>query len=72
MNKTICQISWTEQDLIDAFVEIYNRTPSPEELSLCIKSVPARQLEERSIELGWNFIYDAVRFSNMKESENVI
>lgn len=60
MNNIICQISWTEQDIIDAFSSEYNREPTAEELTDCIKNLSVSDLQDRSVEFGWNFINRAV------------
>ncbi len=60
MDEVICNITWTRQDIYDAFIEKHQRIPSDQELTKCIHNLCPTQLQDRSIEFGWNFIYEAV------------
>lgn len=60
MNNIICQITWTEQDIIDAFSSKYSREPTAEELSECIKKLSVKDFQDRSVEFGWDFINRAL------------
>ncbi len=60
MSNIICQITWTEEDLRNAFFEKYNRFPTQEELYACIHNLNCSNLQDRSIEFGWDFIHNAV------------
>ena len=60
MSKIIAQITWTDQDIVDAFVSKYKRVPSEEELVSCLNSFSAKQIEDRSIEFGRDFIIEAI------------
>ena len=60
LNEVIVQITWTVRDVCDAFCKQFGREPTEQELSACLESFSAKQLEERSTEFGWDFIYDAV------------
>lgn len=61
MNDIICQITWTKQDVIDAFISKYKREPTSTELSECMKNFSNRQMEDRCIEFGWDFIFNSVK-----------
>ncbi|MBQ6780135.1 MAG: hypothetical protein IJP62_02770 [Treponema sp.] len=69
MNKIIAQITWTEQDFIDAFEERFGSLPSEQELSNCLENFSAKQMEDKSTEFGWDFIYDAVEKSTASVCE---
>ena len=60
MDEIVCKIEWTKQDIYDAFIEKHHRIPSDIELIQCIKNINPISLQDRSIEFGWSFIYDAV------------
>lgn len=59
-NEVICEIKWTVADVKTAFVNKYGRLPSEGELKDCVENVPVRNLEERSIEFGWDFIDEGI------------
>lgn len=69
MSDILCQITWTEQDLTDAFRSEHHREPTETELAECARNLSVLQLQDRSVEFGWDFIRQAVRES---ESERTI
>lgn len=60
MNDIICQIKWTKQDFIDAFLAKTNRFPTDNELEKCIKFFPAKQMQDSCIEYSWDFIFSSI------------
>ena len=68
MSNIICQITWTEEDFINAFEQRCGRTPTEQELNDCLKNFSVKQMEYRSTEFGWDFIYDAVEKTVAKAS----
>ncbi len=60
MNDVICQIQWTKQDFIDAFLEKMNRLPTDNELEKCIKFLPTKQMQDSCIEYSWDFIFNSI------------
>ena len=63
MNEVIAQITWTVQDLHDAFLSEYNREPSEEEIDLILDNLNFESIEETGIEAGWNIIERVVQDS---------
>lgn len=55
-DEVLCEIKWTVSDVKKAFVTKYGRNPTDEELKLCIDNIDFKNLEDRSIEFGWDFI----------------
>lgn len=60
MNDIVCQIQWTKQDFIDAFLAKTNRIPTKTELEKCIESFPAKQMQDSCIEYSWDFIFSSI------------
>lgn len=60
MNDVICQIQWTKQDFIDAFLEKMNRLPTDNELEKCIKFFSVKQMQDSCIEYSWDFIFSSI------------
>lgn len=60
MSDIVCQIQWTKQDFIDAFLEKTNRIPTASELEKCIESFPAKQMQDGCIEYSWDFIFSSI------------
>ena len=59
-NDTICEIRWTVEDVRAAFRNKYGREPTKGQLKDCVENVDTKTLEERSIEIGWTLIDEAI------------
>jgi len=60
MSDIVCQIQWTKQDFIDAFLAKTNRIPTETELEKCIESFSAKQMQDSCIEYSWDFIFSSI------------
>lgn len=60
LDKPILQITWTMQDIFDSFKEHIGREPTEDDLQQCIKKINWKTMQDRSIEYGWNFIYQTI------------
>jgi hypothetical protein len=59
-DEVLSEIKWTVADVKAAFKNRYGREPSDGQLQDCIENLDTKSLEDRSIEFGWSFIYDAL------------
>ena len=66
----LCEIKWTVSDVKKAFVNKYGRNPTDEELKLCIDSIDFKNLEDRSIEFGWDFINPEINWLLLWRNQN--
>lgn len=60
LDKPILEITWTARDVFDAFQERIGREPTDAELTECLNRIPLKFMQDRSIETGWDFIYQSV------------
>lgn len=60
-DKPILQITWTVQDVFEAFQEHHGREPTETELDECIGQISVKAMQDTSIETGWDFIYQSIR-----------
>ena len=59
-DEVLCEIKWTVTDVKAAFRKKHKREPTERELSLCVWALDTKTLEERSIEIGWTIVDEAI------------
>lgn len=59
-NEVIAQITWTVQDVRNAFNEKHGRFPTDHELETALDSLNTTLLAEVGIAAGWDIIYPVV------------